>query len=96
MTEKEVQSEVDTECQRCLLDLLNKLEKSVDTDFLNFILTKQNSNDIALPPMIGCYFPLNLNENKFYKNNIVVYSTQIINIFNETKIQSESKKWKEV
>ncbi|KAF0751704.1 SWIM-type domain-containing protein, partial [Aphis craccivora] len=96
MIEKEVKSEVDTECHRCLLDLLNEVEKSVDTDFLNFILTKQNSYDIALPAMIGSYFPLNFNENKFYMNNIVVDSTQIINIFNETKMQSKSKKWTEV
>lgn len=82
MIEKEVQSEVDTECQRYLLDLLNEVEKSVDTDFLNFILTKQNAYDIVLPPMIGSYFPLNLNENTFYMNNIVVDLTQIINIFN--------------
>uniref|UniRef100_A0A2S2P9B8 Uncharacterized protein n=1 Tax=Schizaphis graminum TaxID=13262 RepID=A0A2S2P9B8_SCHGA len=86
MIEKEVQSEVDTECQRCLLDFLNEVEKSVDTDFLNFILTEQNAYDIVLPPMIDSYFPLNLNENAFYMNNIVVDSTQIINIFNETKM----------
>ncbi|KAL4092133.1 hypothetical protein QTP88_026689 [Uroleucon formosanum] len=72
MIEKEIQSEADIECQRCLLDLLNEVEKSVDIDFLNFILTKQNAYDIALLPMIGSYFPLNLNENKFYMNNIVV------------------------
>ncbi|XP_022167833.1 uncharacterized protein LOC111031989 [Myzus persicae] len=96
MIEKEIQSEADIECQRCLLDLLNEVEKSVDIDFLNFILTKQNAYDIALPPMIGSYFPLNLNENKFYMNNIVVDLKQIINIFNETKMQSESSKWKEV
>lgn len=88
------QCEIAIECKKCLVELLDEVEDSVSTDFMNIILPKQNSFDISLPPIIGSYFPLNRKQHKFYMNNLIVDSKQIISINNQTKMQSESMYWK--
>ncbi|KAL4084013.1 hypothetical protein QTP88_029329 [Uroleucon formosanum] len=82
------------ECEKCLVELLDEVEESITTDFMYFIISKQNSFDINLSQIKGFYFPLNIKEHEFYMNNVVVDSKQIISINNQTKMQSESIQWK--
>lgn len=95
MIEKESQSEIHIECEKCVQDVINRVEKSLDGEFINIIISKQIKYDKLLST-IGSHFPLNFNQYEYYVKNIFVDPKQIMNIFNETKMQSQSVQWKDV
>lgn len=95
MIEKETQSKIHIECQNYLLDLINSVEKSTDNEFMNIIISKQIEYDNLLP-LIGSYFPLISIQYEYFMNNIFVDSKQIMNIFNKTKMQSQSIQWNDI
>lgn len=66
----------------------------MDKNFIGDVLQLQNSNSLIFNS--GYYFLLNYNENEYFFTNIMVNTKRITQIFNETKIQSESNLWVDI
>lgn len=86
MIKEEQQYKSWVEIRKCIESILDEVEDHFDQIYMNEILTKQNECGIIFN--CGSYFPLNLNDSNYYFSKIMINSSEIKNIFNKTKSQS--------
>jgi len=96
LIKEELISEEDRQCNNCLNDIINKLEKEEirlkNVQYINNIIRYQLCNiTYNLQPS---NFPLNQNIHNIYYSDVVVTHDKIQTIFNETIEQSHSDQWK--
>lgn len=92
----EILTEVERECKQTLNAIINHVELDIlyDLNKKHFPIILFNQDKLYTNYMLSSKFPLNLNENTFYVNNIVLTKDNICNIYNQTMAQSSSDIWK--